>query len=238
MCEQDPLCLHLSAPVVKLQPTAKLWLPPVLKDSPVWGLAGENFLSQIQGRQEPGLGVGWSMETGNRAKDIGNANGIWNCGRSRTGNWWGGTCDPGIHGMPEISCAKGWGETRQCARRSSRNGTHTTGRERLRKADGARDCRGCPSTKGWGLGRNHAVEVGRRGCSFTGSISGKLGGLPQVMPQGTKPGPGKVQALSLSLSEGSGGCQHAAPPPLWGAALLKHHIGEEAGCHVCNCVCC
>ena len=56
------------------------------------------------------------------------------------------------------------------------------------------------------------------------------------MLQGNKPGPGKVQDLSLSLSEGSGGCQHAALPLLLGAALLEHHVRREAGCRFCDSV--
>jgi len=54
------------------------------------------------------------------------------------------------------------------------------------------------------------------------------------MLQGTKAGPGKVQALSLSLPEGSGGCHRAAFPLLLGAALLKHHVAREAGSHLCD----
>lgn len=55
-----------------------------------------------------------------------------------------------------------------------------------------------------------------------------------MMLQGTKPGPGKVQALSFSLFEGSGRCQHAAFPLLLGAALLKHHVRREAGFCFCD----
>lgn len=154
---------------------------------------------------------------------------------------WNRPLHPEVHGMPRISHTKGWGKTRQCARRSSWSGSHSTGREHLRKQTAlkgrcsARDCRGGSTIKGRGQGRHHTTEVGRRGCRFTGSFSGKLGGLPQVMlqePSQDQERPkscpcGRLSTCSIStLVSGS-----TTQAPCW-------EISWMSLLRFCDCACC